>query len=155
MEEDKVKRMSKRAKYIQRCKDTIWKRWTTEYIRSLRERRLNQTGKTSEIKIGEIVLIKGEEKDRGQWNIGVIQEFVKGRDGVIRGAKLKTVNGVCERPLQLLYPMELCVSKNSDKKVVKQLNLKAEEFQPRKERAAKTNNTKRLEQLAKTVQDDE
>ena len=77
MEEDEVKRMSKRAKYIQRCKDTIWKRWTTEYIRSLRERRLNQTGKTSEI--------------RGQWKIGVIQEFVKGRDGVIRGAKLKTV----------------------------------------------------------------
>jgi hypothetical protein len=155
MEEDEVKRMSKRAKYIQRCKDTIWKRWTTEYIRSLRERRLNQTGKTSEIKIGEIVLIKGEEKDRGQWKIGVIQEFVKGRDGVIRGAKLKTVNGVRERPLQLLYPMELCVSKNADKKVMKQLNPKAEEFQPRKERAAKTNAKKRLEQLAKTVQDDE
>ena len=104
MEEDEVKRMSKRAKYIQRCKDTIWKRWTTEYIRSLRERRLNQTGKTSEIKIGEIVLIKGEEKYRGQWKIGVIQEFVKGRDGVIRGAKLKTVSGVRERPLQLLLP---------------------------------------------------
>ena len=80
MEEDEVKRMSKRAKYIQRCKDTIWKRWTTEYIRSLRERRLNQTGQTSEIKNGEIVLIKGEEKDRGQWKIGVIQEIVKGRD---------------------------------------------------------------------------
>jgi hypothetical protein len=74
--------MSKRDKYIQRCKDTIWKRWTTEYIRSLRERRINQTGKTSEIKIGEILLMKGEEKDRGQWKIGVIQEFVKGTDAV-------------------------------------------------------------------------
>jgi hypothetical protein len=51
--------------------------------------------------------------------------------------------------------MELCVSKNADKKVVKQLNPKAEELQPRKERAAKTNAKKRLEQLAKTVQDDE
>ena len=68
---------------------------------------------------------------------------------------MKTVNGVRERQLQLLYPMELCVSKNADKKVMKQLNPKAEEFQPRKERAAKTNAKKRLEQLAKTVQDDE
>ena len=85
----------------------------------------------------------------------VIHEFVKGRYGVIRGAKLKTVNGVSERPLQLLYPMELCVSKNTDKKVMKQLNREAEEFQPRKERAAKTNAKNRLEQLAKNVQDDE
>jgi hypothetical protein len=59
------------------------------------------------------------------------------RRGVIRGAKLKNLNGVRERPLQLLCPMELCVSKNADKKVMKQLNPKAEEFQPRKERAAK------------------
>jgi hypothetical protein len=64
MEEDEVKRMSKRAKYIQRCKDTIWKRWTTEYIRSLREKRLNQTGETSEVKIGEIVLRKIEDNGR-------------------------------------------------------------------------------------------
>jgi hypothetical protein len=34
-----------------------------------RERRLNQTGETSEVNNGEIVLIKGEEKDRGQWKI--------------------------------------------------------------------------------------
>jgi hypothetical protein len=65
------------------------------------------------------------------------------------------VNGVSERPLQLLYPMELYVSKNTDKKVMKQLNREAEEFQQRKERAAKTNAKNRLEQLAKNVQDDE
>lgn len=154
LEEDEVKSLSKRAKYIQRCKDAMWKRWTTEYIRSLRERRLNQSGESSKVKIGEIVLIKGEEKDRGQWKIGVIQKLVKGRDGVIRGAKLKTVNGVRERPLQLLYPMELHVSRNTDKKVMKELNPEAEEFQPRKERAAKTKAKERLEQLARTLQDD-
>ncbi len=155
LEEDEVKKMSKRAKYIQRCKDVMWRRWTAEYIRSLRERRLNQTGEISEVRIGEIVLIHGEEKDRGQWKIGVIQELVKGRDGVIRGGKLKTVNGVRERPLQLLYPMELHVSKNTVKNGKRELNPEAVPFQPRKERVAKINAKRKLEQLARTVQDDE
>ena len=67
------------------------------------------------------MLNKREEKDRGKWKLGVIKELVKGRDGVIRRAKLKTVNGVCERPLQLPYPMELNVSKNTNKKGMREL----------------------------------
>lgn len=30
--------LRKRVRYIRRCKDILWSRWTTEYIRSLRER---------------------------------------------------------------------------------------------------------------------
>ena len=85
LDEGEIKRMCRKAKYIQTCKDAMWKRWTTEYIRSLRERRLhaNQSGKTA-VAVGEIVLIKEDGKDRGQWKMGVIQKLVKGRDGVIR-----------------------------------------------------------------------
>ena len=101
------------------------------------------------------MLIKGEGKERGQWKMGVVQKLVKGRDGVLRGAKLRTVNGVWERPLQLLYPMELYVSKNTDKKVMNELNPSAQEFQPRKEIAAKTKARNRLEHLARTDQDEE
>ena len=32
--------LRKRAKYIKKCKDTMWKRWTNEYLRGLRERPL-------------------------------------------------------------------------------------------------------------------
>ena len=48
-------------------------------------------GQKPKIKIGENVLIKGEEKNRGQWKLGVIKVSVKGRDCVLRGVKLKTV----------------------------------------------------------------
>ena len=30
--------LRKRARYIRRCKDVLWSRWTGEYIKSLRER---------------------------------------------------------------------------------------------------------------------
>ena len=30
--------LRKRAKYLRRCKDALWKRWTREYLRGLRER---------------------------------------------------------------------------------------------------------------------
>lgn len=30
--------LKKRAKYLQKCKDALWSRWTNEYLRGLRER---------------------------------------------------------------------------------------------------------------------
>ena len=36
--------LRKRAKYLRRCKDALWLRWTREYLRGLRERhRLKET----------------------------------------------------------------------------------------------------------------
>ena len=32
------KDLRNRAKYIQRCKDNLWKRWTSKYLKGLRER---------------------------------------------------------------------------------------------------------------------
>ena len=30
--------LRKRAKYLRKCEDVLWKRWTTEYLKALRER---------------------------------------------------------------------------------------------------------------------
>ena len=98
-ETDEAVKMSKRARYIQRCKDAMWRRWTTEYIRSLRGRHFHGTGKSSNVAIGEIMLIKGDDNDRGHWKMGVVQKLVKGKDGIIKGVKLKTSTGILERPL--------------------------------------------------------
>ena len=40
------------------------------------------------------MLIKGEEKDRGLWKMGVVGKLIRGRDGVARGAKLRTGKGI-------------------------------------------------------------
>ena len=100
--------LKKRAKYLRKCKDVLWKRWTTEYLKVLRERHnLNQQTKEAILKERDVMPIKGEERNRGKWKIGVVEHLIRGRDGVIRGAQLRTGKTHKERPLQLLYPLEL------------------------------------------------
>lgn len=58
--------LRKRARYVRRCKDILWSRWTKEYIRSLRERH-NLKHKTKELtlKVGDVVLIQSATVERG------------------------------------------------------------------------------------------
>ena len=58
-----------------------------------------------------MMLIKGEEYDRGKWKIGVVEHLILGRNGVIRGAQLSAGKTHIERPLHLLYPLVLTCSK--------------------------------------------
>ena len=60
-----------------------------------------------EIVIGDVVLIKGDDKHRGKWNIGIVEELCKGKDSVIRAVKLRSRKTYIERPIQFLYPLEL------------------------------------------------
>ena len=55
--------LRKRAKYLRRCKDAMWKRWTREYLRALRERHgLKHSGKESVLGVGDVVIIHSEER---------------------------------------------------------------------------------------------
>ena len=100
--------LRKRAKYLRKCKDTLWSRWTREYLRGLRERhRLKHKGDMTYPSKGEDVIIKSEERNRAHWKLGVVEDLITGRDGVIRGAKLKSGKSQLERPIQHLYPLEL------------------------------------------------
>ena len=127
-EEEEMKR---RAKHVLRCKKAIWKPWTGEYIRALRERHnLNHEGKQNVPNVGQVVLIKNDSKNRGKWNIRVITMLYKGRDGVVRGAQLNSRKTTIDRPIQDLYPMEL--STEQRKKAEQVLNPEAKMFRPRR-----------------------
>jgi hypothetical protein len=57
--------LRKRAKHIRRCKDALWRRWSSEYLKALRERHNMKHGnKTLSLKIGDVVIVKGEEKKK-------------------------------------------------------------------------------------------
>ena len=68
---------------------------------------------TRRISVGDVVLIKDDELSvRTQWRMGKVLELVKGRDGQIRGAKLKVLSKTGKqtavfRPLQRLIPFEI------------------------------------------------
>ena len=61
---------------------------------------------------GNVVLIKGDERNRGKWKIGITDSFIVDGDGVIRGARLRTGNSYIERATQHLFPMELSCDRN-------------------------------------------
>ena len=66
IESIKDKDLRKRGKYLERCKENIWK-LLERYIKALREKHnLVHHGKENQISVGDIVLIKGEEKIRGR-----------------------------------------------------------------------------------------
>ena len=60
--------LRKCAKYQRKRKDVLWKRWTTECLKALRERHnLNHQTKEATLKEGDVFLIKGEERNRNKW----------------------------------------------------------------------------------------
>ena len=100
--------LRKEAKYLRSCKDALWKRWTREYLVALRERHhCNRKDKNESLKIGDIVLIRSEERYRGKWPLGVAVELFSRRDGAVQAAKLRAGKAFLERPVQHLYPLEL------------------------------------------------
>ena len=102
----KDKDLRRRAKYLQRCTDNLWRRWKAEYLRTLRERHnLKFKDREPHIAVGEVVPIRGDEKNRGQWSIGVVERLIKGKDDALRGARLKTSKSHVQRAVQLLCPL--------------------------------------------------
>ena len=100
--------LRKRVKHVKKCKEAVWNRWTREYIRGLREQHRRAGGEqTPYPNVGDVVIIKGEKKNRNTWKLGIVTELIKGRDGITRAAKLRVGSGNLERALQHLCPLEL------------------------------------------------
>ena len=100
--------LRKRAKHLLTYKDATWSRWTKEYLRSLRERQRAQRwagGYTPAV--GDVVIVKTEDKNRGKWPLGIIASLIVGNDGVVGGTKLRAGKSYMERAIQQLYPLEL------------------------------------------------
>lgn len=43
------------------------------------------------VEVGDVVVVHEEEKKRGEWKIGVVESLVKGKDSIVRGAKVRVV----------------------------------------------------------------
>ena len=105
--EIEVESVTKFQRRLENARVHVWRRWSQEYIKSLMDHhRINRSG-TVVPEIGEVVLIVGDEKNRGLWMKGRVLKHVTGKDGVIRGAIVLHKGNRLERPLQLLCPLEI------------------------------------------------
>ena len=150
-EDVETKDVVKRLRFLEKCKDDIRKRWTKEYLYSLEERnrKTEKTKVRSMPTTGAVVLIKDSiAEKRGRWKLGRIEDEIRGKDGVLRGYKIKMGTGyVVERPVQLVADLEITDGHNNDTNDVslnvpndenkQSLNPEVDEFEPRASRMAK------------------
>ena len=59
--------------------------------------------KEMQIPLGDIILIKNDEKRRGEWDIGLVEKLCRGKDGVTQAVELRTSKSYIEHPIQYLY----------------------------------------------------
>ena len=81
-------------------------RWKREYLTALREVHRTTGTNQQHIRIGDVVQIH-DDSPRSQWKLAVIKDLVKGNDGYIRSVTVRTANGITNRPITRLYPLEV------------------------------------------------
>ncbi len=98
---------TKFGRRLVKAREHAWSRLRKEYIHGLMEsHRINRV-ETQPPAVGEVVLIVGEEKNRGKWMKGKVLRIVKGADGVPRGVILLHKGNRLERPFQAVCPLEI------------------------------------------------
>ena len=54
--------LRKPARYLRKCKQALWSRWSNEYMRGLRERhKMKHDGKLTHLTKGEVVIVKDDD----------------------------------------------------------------------------------------------
>ena len=123
-----------------KCKEAAQKRWVHEYLVALREtHNLSRKEQPVKINISDKGMIIGDEKNRVKQKIRIIENIFLGNDNTIRSIRTRTGKNVIERPIQMLYPMELhCDSKSTTNNIQddKTLNVNTEEFRPKRSSSA-------------------
>ena len=109
------KDVGRRVVYLRSLLEKFRKRFHRSYLNELRQIQLYRKSKSanSSLSLNDVVLIKDDKPlPRNEWRIGRVIELIKGRDGLLRGAKLRTIGDkgsktITHRPLQKLIPFEI------------------------------------------------
>ncbi|GFX35206.1 integrase catalytic domain-containing protein [Trichonephila clavipes] len=96
------KRLRFRAKVIEDLK----RRFRNEYLGQLIQRQ-KQLPRSSNIHVGDIVLIGDDWKKRLHWPLARVIKLIPGKDGLVRTVKLNTQSCTLIRPIQRVFPLEV------------------------------------------------
>ena len=92
--------LTKRQRYVLRCKENERKRWKYEYLVALRDtHNLSHKDRKRKVKIADIVMIKGESKNRGHWKIYKVSQSYTATDEVVRAVQMQVGTKFLVRPI--------------------------------------------------------
>lgn len=93
----------------------FWRRFVKEMLPTL-TRRGKWSQRIKPIEVGDIVLVVDENAERNSWLKGRVVEVTIAKDGQVRRAKIKTKNGIMERPAVKLAILDVGNGVESDPK---------------------------------------
>ncbi len=96
------------------------------------------------------MIVREEKQSRNTWRTAIEARLITGKDGVVRGAVVKTSKGTLEKAVQHLFPFELSCDLNTHQ----QLYRDATEFHARPKRAAAEVARVAIRELANAEQSD-
>ena len=106
--------LCRRLRHLNKTLNDFWSRWRSEYLIELREahRYVTHKNMTSEIAVGDIVIVFDDKLPRGLWKLGKVEGLIVGADDMVRGARVRVyVNAgrtnVIQRSVLKLYPLEI------------------------------------------------
>ncbi|XP_035222684.1 uncharacterized protein LOC118195468 [Stegodyphus dumicola] len=98
------KGLRKRARHRQKLLNDLRHRFRKEYLGLLFQ---NKKDPSSELRLGEIVLIGDDIKKRMHWPLAKVIRLIPGKDDKVRTVELKTRAGTLLRPIQRVFPLEV------------------------------------------------
>ncbi|GFR06788.1 DUF5641 domain-containing protein, partial [Trichonephila clavata] len=102
VEESKLT-LKRRWDIVQKLKLNFWRRWQIDYLNSM-QGRTKWKSSTSNIKLGDVVIIKEGNLSPSVWSLGKVVSTLPGKDGIVRVVTLKTTKGLYQRPI-----VKLCI----------------------------------------------
>ena len=95
----------KQWRQVQAVVNTFWKRWMTEYVPGLTQRK-KWNNDQGNLKLGDVVLVIDSNQPRGQWLLGRVHAVHTAQDGIVRSVDVKTKHGICKRPAAKICLLE-------------------------------------------------
>ena len=84
--------------------DMIWKRWVKEYLPQINVR-AQWNKQQANIENGDLVWLIDDNIKRGHYKMARVMQVYPGKDGVVRSALIKTLDGTLKRPVVKLAPL--------------------------------------------------
>ena len=98
--------LTRRLKLQSQLLKHFWSRWRHDYLTSLREFHKVTGNNSQQVSVGDVVVVHSEGP-RLSWRLAVVKQLIKGNDGMIRAAHIRTSSGETSRPITKLYPLEI------------------------------------------------
>ncbi|XP_068144127.1 uncharacterized protein [Drosophila tropicalis] len=87
--------------------DRFWKRWLREYLPTITRRTKWFQPQLKPVAVGDVVIIVDDSAKRNTWPKGRVIEVHRGKDGQVRSAVVRTVDGLVTRPTVKLAVLNL------------------------------------------------